>query len=247
MSRSLEPQDSSPLHLVISEGLREKILSGEYASGTRIPSEHQLMEQYQVSRITVRQAIANLVNQGLVVARRGRGVFVKDQQKFICTLSNPPFSFDENMAQQGVSSSIQNLVFEPLPAPDKIQQVLQLSENNTEIYFQRKLILLDDIPAAVDITYVLPELGRQLADELCIRMTFPTLERHGIAIGRIEATLEATHTNHEMSQYLHVPLGEPLLVYRYIAYTNQDTPILCGETFSRGDRLCYSVVLSRDS
>ncbi|WP_421658308.1 GntR family transcriptional regulator [Leptothermofonsia sp. ETS-13] len=247
MSRSPEPQSSTPLHLVISERLREEILSGKYASGDQIPSEHQLMEQYQVSRITVRRAIANLTNQGLVITRRGKGVFVKDQRKYICTLSNPLIFFKEDMARQGVTSSIQSLAFEPLAAPDKIQQILQLPENDTEVYFQRKLILLNNVPAAVDITYVLPELGRQFADELRFHMTFPTLEQNGIVIEHIEATVESVHTSHELSQYLAVPLGEPLLVYRYIAYTNQETPILCGETFSRGDRLCYSVVLTRQA
>jgi GntR family transcriptional regulator len=59
-----------PLHLAISEKLRQPIFSGEYLPGERLPSEHQLILQCDVSRITVRRAIANLVNQGLVVSHR---------------------------------------------------------------------------------------------------------------------------------------------------------------------------------
>ncbi|KAB1988346.1 GntR family transcriptional regulator, partial [Haemophilus parainfluenzae] len=84
-----------PLHLSISERLRQEIFRGDYQAGEQLPSEHQLMQQFEVSRITVRRAIANLVQQGLVEAQRGRGVFVKAQHKVTRSLSNPLIFFDE--------------------------------------------------------------------------------------------------------------------------------------------------------
>lgn len=236
-----------PLHLVISEKLRQQILSEKFPPGGQLPSEYQLMLDFQVSRITVRRAITNLVNQGLVVSQRGKGVFVKKQRKVTYSLSSPLVFFEEDVARQGVTSSIQNLVFKPVPAPEDVQQNLKLAPNDTEVYLQKKLLLLDEIPAAVDITYILFDLGTELAEDLQRRMTFPTLEQNGVKIERIEATLECTHASHEMSEYLHVPLGDPLLVYCYTAYTNYNQPVVCGEALSRGDCLCYSVVLTKDS
>lgn len=235
-----------PLHLLISEKLHQQILSNEFPPGGQLPSEHQLMLDFGVSRITVRRAIANLVSQGLVVSQRGRGVFVKKQRKVTYSLSSPLVFFEEDVARQGVSSSIQNLIFKQVSAPEGVQQHLKLA-SNTEVYLQKKLLLLDEIPAAVDITYILPDLGEKFADDLQRCMTFPTLEQNGVQIERIEATLECTHANYEMSEYLHVPLGGPLLVYCYIAYTKSDQPIVCGEAVSRGDCLCYSVVLTKNS
>jgi GntR family transcriptional regulator len=66
-----------------------------------------------------------------------------------------------------------------------------------------------------------------------------------VSIERVETTLECTHATHEISEHLDIPLGAPLLVNRYTTYTSQDQPIICGETISRGDRLCYSVVLTK--
>jgi GntR family transcriptional regulator len=236
-----------PLHLTISEKLREQISNGEFLPDEQLPSEHQLMSQFAVSRITVRRAIANLVNQGLVVSQRGKGVFVKKQRKVTYSLSSPLIFFEEDVARQGVSSSLQNLVFEWVTAPPDVQKNLQLPPKNPTVYLQKKLLLLDNIPAAVDVTYILPDLGEAFADDLQRRMTFPTLEQNGVAITRIEATLECTHADRETSHYLNVPLGHPLLVYCYTAYTHNDQAIVWGEALSRGDCLGYSVVLTKTS
>ncbi|MGV0025011.1 GntR family transcriptional regulator [Phormidesmis priestleyi] len=236
-----------PLHLLISEKLRAQISNGEIQPGEQLPSEHQLMSEFAVSRITVRRAIANLVNQGLVVSQRGKGVFVKKQRKITYSLSSPLIFFEEDVARQGVTSSLQNLVFKWVTAPPDVQKNLQLSPKNSAVYLQKKLLLLDDTPAAVDVTYILPHLGEAFADDLQRRMTFPTLEQNGVAIERIEATLECTHADRETSHYLNVPLGNPLLVYCYTAYTHNDKPIVWGEALSRGDCLGYSVVLTKNS
>lgn len=233
-----------PLHLIISEKLRQQITSGEFRPGEQLPSEHQLISQFGVSRITVRRAIANLANQGLVVAQRGKGVFVKEQRKVTYSLSSPLVFFEEDMARQGVTSSIHNLVFESVLAPVQIQHKLRLPINHSEVYLQKKLLLLDKLPVAIDITYILPELGKAFAEELQCQMTFPILQKNNVAIERIEATLECTRANHETSCHLNVPLGDPLLVYRYTAYTDHGQPIVHGEALSRGDRLGYSVVLT---
>ncbi|MBD2001043.1 GntR family transcriptional regulator [Leptolyngbya sp. FACHB-541] len=238
-------QDQIPLHLAISEKLRSQIFAKQYSPGEQLPSEHQLMEQFGVSRITVRRAIANLVNQGLVISQRGKGVFVKAQQKVMRSLANPLIFFDEDMARQGVSASIHSLSFEVLQAPDEVRQKLRLPATVKEIFCQKKVILTDQTPVAVDITYIPLEIGKAFAKELQSSLIYPTLDQSGVSIERVETTLECTHATHEISEHLDIPLGAPLLVNRYTTYTSQDQPIICGETISRGDRLCYSVVLTK--
>jgi len=245
MQNSSPELGQAPLHLLISEKLREQIVLGEFIPGGQLPSEHQLMDLFGVSRITVRRAIANLVNQGLVEAQRGKGVFVKEQRKLVYRLSNPMVFFDEDMARQGASNSVKNLVFEQRTPPQDVRSLLQLEDATTPVYFQKKLLIVDASPIAVDITYTVGEVVKAFAESLQAKMTFPLLEQHGIPIERIETTLECTHTNLELSQYLNAPLGSPLLVYRYVAYTCNDRPVVCGESLSRGDRLSYSVVLTK--
>lgn len=234
-----------PLHLLISESLRQQIVGNEYSSG-RLPSERQLMSQFNASRITVRRAIANLVDQGLVVRQHGKGVFVKEQHKVTRSLSNPFAFFDEDMARQEVTSSIKSLSFEVVEPAAKVCQKLDLSSEN-RVYCQKKTIFTDDIPVSVDITYIRFDLGEAFAQELQSSLIYPVLDSNGIPIERVDTTLECTHATYELSEYLGIVLGAPLLVNRYVAYTTDSQPVICGETLSRADRLCYSVVLKRKS
>lgn len=235
---------SVPLHISISEKLRGQIEAGDYLPGEKLPSEHQLMETFDVSRITVRQAIANLVNQGLAQSQQGRGVFVTPQQKVTYSLSSPLVLLEQDMARKGICFTFENLSFKRVRSPRAIQTILQLKE--PAAYLQKKLLYMDGAVGAVDITYILPALGQQFRDQLKRQMTFPTLEENAIAIERIDAVIECTHADYEMSGHLEVPLGQPLIVYRYTAYTTGQQPILHGETISRADRFCYSLTVHRD-
>jgi GntR family transcriptional regulator len=247
MAQKVLNPSKQPLHLVISEKLREQIFGREYSPGEQLPSEHQLMSQFNVSRITVRRAIANLVNQGLVVCHRGKGVFVKEQNKVTRSLSNPLVFFDEDMSRQGVASSIKSLCFEIKEPSARVREELKLPADTHRIYCQKKIILTDNIPVALDITYIRFDLGETFANELQSSLIYPTLDDNGISVERVETLLECTHATHEVSEHLDIPLGAPLLVNRYVAYTSGEKPIICGNTLSRADRLCYSVVLRKTS
>jgi GntR family transcriptional regulator len=230
-----------PLHLSISEKLRQQIIEGLYQPGDMLPSEHQLISEFTVSRITVRRAIANLTQQGLVIVRQGKGTFVAAQQKVIYSLSNPLVFLEDDTAPQGIQIQVKTFVFEPVVAPLAVQEILQSSI----AYLQKKVLLFNEIPGCVDITYILPELGEAYASELCQKMTFTTLAQHGISIEKIDTIIECTQANYETSVQLEVMLGHPLIVYRHTAYRGDNCPIVHGETLSRGDRFCYSIQVQR--
>lgn len=234
------------LHLTISERLSEQILNGQYLPGEQLPSEHQLMLQFEVSRITVRRAIANLVNQGLVITYKGKGVFVKERRKVTRSLCNPLIFFDEDMARQGVGASIHSLSLERLTPSYRVRHQLNLSADTPFVYCQKKVILTDQIPVALDITYIRFDLGEAFATQLQSSLIYPTLDSNGVSIEQVETLIECTHATHEVSEHLDIPLGAPLLVNRYVAYTVNQQPVICGETLSRADRLCYSVVLTKN-
>ena len=239
MARS---QKQNPLHVDISEQIHQQIIDGDYLPGDKLPSERELTEQWQVSRITIRRAIANLVQQGLVSTHQGKGAFVTHQRKVIYTLSSPLTFLQDDLVSQGIELSIQNIVYKAVTPSSQIGKILQLGDRKSTVYLQKKLLLADNEPGCVDITYILPEIGQQLESELKQNMTFPVLERHNWKIDRVNAVIECTNANLELSEYLDVPLGHPLLVYRHTAYSN-DRPIVHGESISRGDRFCYSVNL----
>ncbi|MEL6224649.1 MAG: GntR family transcriptional regulator [Cyanobacteria bacterium J06626_14] len=235
---------SVPLHISISEKLRCQIEAGEYSPGEKLPSEHQLMETFNVSRITVRQAIANLVNQGLVQTRQGKGVFVTPQQKVSYSLSSPLVFLEKDIGRKGIQFTFENLTFKKVSPPEEVLSILQI-DNNPVAYLQKKLLRMDGVAGAIDMSYVLPEFGQQFRTQLKRQMTFPTLEENGIPIEQIDAVIESTHADYEAGDYLDVPLGHPLIVYRYTTYTTNHRPIVYGETISRADRFCYALTIKR--
>lgn len=233
-----------PLHISISEKLRRQIDGGDYLPGEKLPSEHQLMDAFGVSRITVRQAVANLVNQGLVRSQQGKGVFVTPQVKTAYSLSSPLVFLEQDVTEKGIHLSFDNLTFKKVRPPEESLTALRLGAKSTA-YLQKKLLRMDGAAGALDISYLLLELGQQFGKQLKQQMTFPTLESNGIPIEKIEATIECTHADYETSDYLEVPLGHPLIIYQYIAYTEQQRPVLHGKTISRGDRFCYSLTIGK--
>jgi GntR family transcriptional regulator len=241
---SESPKTSIPLHVSISETIRRQIEAGDYRSGDKLPSEHQLMKTFKVSRITARQAVANLVNQGLAITHQGKGVFVTPQKKVTYSLSTPLVFLEQDMARQGVDFSFENLVLKKIKAPIDIQTLLQLSPA-AKVYFQKKLFRMDGVVGALDLSYLVADIGQQFASLLKRHMTFPLLEEKGIFIKKIDSVIECTHADYETSDLLEVPLSYPLMVYRYTAYHPDGQPVLYGETISRADRFCYFISTTR--
>ncbi len=255
---------SPSLHLSISEHLRHQVVVGDYQPGDQLPSEHQLMQEFGVSRTTIRRAIANLVNQGLVTAHQGKGVFVSEQHKVAYSLSSPLVFLEDDMARQGIPLVVTLLEVGFVAVPDAAQHLMmdsarpvqaatpQAAQNPSptfpQVYMQKKRLDINHRPGALDYTYLPPALS-PILDAVPLdglhHMMFPLLEQQGVAISRIEAILECTHADPDICHHLDVPLGHPLIVYRHTAYTTENQPVAYGETISRGDRFCYSLTIPR--
>lgn len=229
-----------PLHSMISKELRDRVLNGEYQPGDQLPSEHQLMSEFEVSRITARRAIANLMQQGLIVVQQGKGAFVASQQKVTHSLSSP-LLLEADMAQQDVTIAVRSIVFELVTVPPEVEEILSVRI----AYFQKKVLLFNSVPGCVDITYIVPELGKAYAKDLKKQLSLTALEKHGIFTEKIDAVIECTQADDETGELLEVPLGHPLIVYQHTAYTDGNCAIVHGKSISRGDRLCYSVQIKR--
>lgn len=239
MSRRGESAARTPMHLIISEKLRKQIENGVYAPGDQLPSEFNLGQLFGVSRTTVRRAIANLINQGLVETQQDKGIFVKEQQKISFSLSSPLIYFDTELKRQGREGSIQTITFQYLEAPPEIQSRLKLSPGNTRVCYHEKLICADDEPIALDIAYLPESIGETLKEPLQFGFTYRTLERNGYPLESAKVSIESVPAGYETSEYLSVAIGAPLLVYRYLAWDSGQVPLVYGETISRADRTIY--------
>lgn len=257
-------QDASiqPLHMVVSEKLKEKIETGLYEPGERLPSEFDLGELFGVSRTTIRKAIASLSQQGLVTTQRGKGIFVTELHKISFSMANPLMYFDAALKQQGYEGSVKSLRFQLTHAPAEVRRKLQLADKTAEVYWQEKIYYADDTPIALDVVYYPKATGEALEEQLQQGFTYSTLVKHGILLNAAKVSLESVPATYELSEYLAAPLGLPLLVFNYVAYQGgspsvreptQDEypsgnrrPAVCGKTFSRSDWTCYTADIEVD-
>jgi len=232
--------DKPPLHIAISEKLKAQIEAGRYEPGARLPSEFDLGETFGVSRTTIRRAIANLTQQGLVTTQRGKGIFVSGRQKISFSMSNPLMQFDVALREQGHMGRVQSLRFQLVDASPEVVRKLALSSQSAQVYWQEKIIYAGDCPVALEIDYFPQQLGETLAQPLQQGFTYSTLSMNGIQLNGAKVSLEGVPATYELSEYLAVPLGMPLLVFNYVAYCGDRRPTICGQTLSRSDWTCYT-------
>ena len=140
----LDKASPAPLHVQLSDYMREKIYAREWAMRRQIPSEHELMAQFCISRGTVRRAIKSLVGEGLLVQEHGRGTFVAENG-----ISHPagvrPLSFADSLHAQGKDFVTHVLVNQVLPAPQAVASELGI-DVGTDVLFLRRVRTVEGEP-----------------------------------------------------------------------------------------------------
>lgn len=140
-----------PLYYQVQEILRTRIVQGHLQPGHKIPTEAELCTQHDVSRITVRQAVTALVNEGLLYRSRGRGTFVASPR--VSHVVSELISFTEEMAQRGLVATSRVLDAQSEVPSERIRSALQIPEGE-EVFRIKRLRLADGEPLALQTAYL---------------------------------------------------------------------------------------------
>ena len=238
---TLERQKGSiPLYVQIARELESRILSGEYPTGSIVPSEKQLQETYMVSRMTVRMAIGDLVNKGYVECMRGIGTVVtygKIEEK-LRRIS----SFTEEMQQHGITMKTTVCTIERCPASDIVAKALEV-EVGTQI---SKLVRVRNAKdrAVVYSTTHLTVPGLPLETERYTDSLYSFLsDCMHVTVCHCDDTLEAVMADTTVATMLHVPKHSPIFKRSRIARDGNMRVIEYSVSYYPGDRYKYSVHL----
>jgi GntR family transcriptional regulator len=147
----LDKHHPIPVYYQLQQEIRRQIESGELKPGDLVPSERELSATYQISRMTVRQSLSNLVNEGLLVREKGRGTFVS-RPRIQIALSRL-VGFTQDMHARGMRSGSTVLAFEVCPASPETAAALKLSEAEPVIKLKR-LRKANDAPIEVQTSYL---------------------------------------------------------------------------------------------
>jgi GntR family transcriptional regulator len=240
----LERQAPVPLYYQIELRLREDIESGKYHPGDRLPTEKELQERYDVSRVTVRTALRRLEEDGLISTHRGRGTFVTTQGTEAQRIERDTtrlHSFEEDIARQGGEPRIEVLSLERVPVPQRIAALLDVPDG-TEVTRIRRLGLVGDAPLWIESRYVHPDIDdRFLSDDADNVSIIQTLESQtGRRVDRSRLRITAASATNDQANHLQVAKGAPVLINEFVDFS-QGKPIEAARAVFRGDRYAFSV------
>jgi len=146
----LDRHSSVALYVQIADELARDIAQGKYPPSARLPSEADMVEQFAVSRVTVRQAINQLCRQGVVTRKQGKGTFVSSQ--IMHHELGDLEGFYDVLLKQGVVPQTQLLEFASTIMPNEL--VASFGQDVTQLHFLKRLYLVDNKPIAVAYGYL---------------------------------------------------------------------------------------------
>ncbi len=234
----LQQDNSIPLYMQLKNIIKGKIDSGEIGINDKIPSEAELAEQYEVSRITVRSALSELVTDGYLVKKQGKGTYASKPK-----LSRPiedSLGFSESCKAAGFEAMSVVLKREVLPATDKLKDMLKLSEKDQVLYIQR-LRLANGEPLMLENNYYSYNNYSFLMKEPLTGSLYDLLrENKNIDCDRSLKTIISVITaDQEKAKILNVSIGEPLFVIDTVAADTKDVPIHYGIQYVVGSKYCF--------
>ena len=225
-----------PLYYQIREHIREKINSSEYPPNSMIPSEAELCEIYQVSRVTVRKALAELTREGLLRRMQGKGTFVCAPR--IRRDLRDVTSFNEACREMGSVASTRVISAQLITAEDSVRQSLLL-EGDQVIEIVR-LRLSDDQPVMLE-TNCFPTIYDDLLREDLSGSLYRLLEVRGVEAARGIHEISLCYATPAQARQLGVNPGDALLQLDQVIYDQHGAPLHTSHQVIRGDRFTFRI------
>lgn len=233
---------ATPLYIQIKEILQQQIETGAYAVGDRLPSERELSDAYNVSRMTARQALQLLQQSGLTRTQVGKGTYVSrkiDQDLRDLT------SFTQEMASKGLQPTSQVLHAELRPADAEIARRLgaQLGE---EIVVLARLRLANARPIAIEIAHLRHALCPQILDrhDFAVESLYQVLQgQYGLHLVWASQVIAARMPDAEERTILGIRAQAPVLSLVRVTYDGHDQPIEYVRSCYHGERYQLHTVL----
>jgi GntR family transcriptional regulator len=233
-----------PLYYQLEMTLRKKIESGVYGPGTPLPSEDAMRQEYGVSRVTVRQALAGLEKDGLIVRWQGKRTFVSER---LPGLNVPKLTGTiEEMVAMGILTKVKLLSMESILPPSRVKERLGTADGE-EVLRIDKLRLINQEPFSHVTNYLPHKIGLHIRPEMLDEKPLLMILEADLGLRATEAdqSLEAAVADAEMADLLEVPVGAPLLKVERTVYDARQNPIEHVSVLYRGDKYTFTVKLRR--
>ena len=223
-----------PLYYQVEEDMKRRIATHEWKVGEQIPTETELCVKYRASRVTIRQAVANLVSQGLVTRERGRGTFVR--QPKVAAGMRGLTSFTEEMRGLGLSAGARVLETRREPASVDVAGKLRIEPGN-ELVVVKRVRLGDAAPIGIQTAHLVaarfPGLVEAELDGVSLYQYLR--ERYWLQPREAEEIFEVGPASKDVARLLECRTGYCCFLVERITY-DDDGPFEYVTSVMRGDR-----------
>lgn len=223
----LDPKSATPLYQQVADDIKHKIESGEYKAGQMLPSESKCCEAYQVSRVTVRNAISDLVDQNLLIKRHGKGTYVQKQK--IPTNLFHFHGFTTICRENNIEIMTHILCARKEAASLHDMRALGLSEGSSIVYLKR-LRYADGHPVIIEHIHLPYEKFHfLLSTPMENRSLYETIAEYTGAnpeeYCHTKITLEASAATPEEAHLLNIETEKPLFIQKDTVISDTGEPI----------------------
>jgi GntR family transcriptional regulator len=239
---TIDRESPVPFYFQLSELLEQEIVEGRWEPGFRLPSEPKICSQYGLSRTTIRQALARLEQEGLIVRRKGQGTFVAESRPRSWLLQSSAGFFEEEVERMGrvvTSVVLRTVVRGALPGWAAAALGLAGAEGAT----LERVRSIDGHVAMYNVNHLpsgLAEVVLPLEDpneSLYARIK----ERGNVEAAGGRRVLEAVRAHERLAELLQVPIGSPLVFIESTTWDRNFRPFDCYQTWLRTDRMKIDV------
>jgi len=235
-------KDSKPLYLQIKDILKQKMINNEYPVGSTIPSENELEEIFGVSRMTIRQAVTELVNEGLLRKERGRGKGTVVLSNAISDRLTTVKSFTQKMQDQGLVLKNKEINISFVKPSETVAGILGI-EVTDEVFALSRIRMVNNDIIMYSISYV-PKFLNLPFDTQSYGSLYQQLALKNIHVSHAEEAIEAMLANEEVSKALEVAVNDAVLKRTRISRDQFSRNIEYTITYYRSDKYKYVVELA---
>jgi len=234
----LNPDSSVPLHAQAESELRKLICSEEYKNGKMIPNEMELSKQFHISRNTLRQAISKLVNEGLLIRKKGVGT--KVAHKSITGGVQNWHSFSQEMKMLGIEVRNFELHITLKKISDPIASFFGVEEGTRCVVLER-LRGKPEYPFVFFISYFNPSLP-MTGEEDFVKPLYEMMEKqYGIVVKLSKEEISARLAGPELAEKLEISSDDPILVRKRFVYDDKGVPVEYNIGYYRADSFTYTI------
>jgi GntR family transcriptional regulator len=237
--------DLVPRYYQIKQVIKKWILNDEIGMGQKIPSENELASSFHVSRLTVRQALSQLIQEGFLNSRRGDGTYVTDNAKLLNSYNLEFSGFMDDLFYQISRSKTKSVEIKRKKLSRPVREKLKLPEKEKEIVQVKRVRFIADKSFAHTVNYLPVEIGERLTKKALMKKPMLQIMEQDFEIIFTEAfqTIEASFADQRLAEKLEVPPGSPILFVERIMYSKRRKPVELVQSSYRGDLYKYIVRL----